>query len=944
MFRGRLPFSLSYTALSALVAGIVVTLVLFVGLRRLEHDRMVLEFQQRSNIRIAAVRQGLDDAVHLLKVLNQLFATYQPVTREQFHSFTKPLLESNPYMQAFAFHRMVRGTDRGAYEEAMRRRYSGFEMTQLVDGKLRPARPEGLHLIVDYLEPMNGNEPAFGLDVSTNVHQMEVTRRAIDTGKPASTGLQRLAQADERHRGFLVIMPVYRLGAVLDSVEARRSAAIGDTAAVVVAGELIGKVLQAGGLLDTTDIDVSVYAADTASEGDLAFRTGSPPAATASQGIFPRWLFYNQPQAKSASFDVAGWPWRVVVSAKPDAFSARHKASLYGLIAGGMISILAAAYLHMLVARSKRVQKLVDRRTVELRLANQLLTEDIAARKRAEAALQLRERAIEASANAIIITTANASDYAIEYVNPAFERITGYRDDEVLGRSFSILWGEDHDHPGIGEVLAAARDKRAGHAVLQTYSKDGSLFWSDVHMAPFKDAGGRVNHFVVALYDITATKRYEAELEFQANRDSLTGLANHKLLRDRLTQAVADAGRHANPVWTVLINLDRFKLVNDTLGHRAGDALLKHVAERLQSAVCETATVARLGGDEFVLVFAERDAGKLMAATVQRLMDSIASPVMIEGYEFVTNCSVGIAVCPGDGEEPETLIKHAGIAMNRAKEMGGKDFQFYASSMNERTLERLRIEGDLRNALERGEFILHYQPQVDLAGGNVIGMEALIRWRHPVLGLVPPSRFIALAEEMGLIVPIGAWVLKTACVQNVAWQRAGLGELRVAVNLSARQFYQQDLVASMAAVLKETGLAPHCLEIELTESMMMTDVEQTVDILGRLKALGVQVSIDDFGTGYSSLNYLKRFPIDVLKIDQSFVHDIAADGADAAIVLSVISLAHSLRLKVLAEGVETEEQLAFLRRNGCDSIQGYFFSPPLAAEAFEEVLRQGRRL
>ncbi|MDQ7968664.1 MAG: GGDEF domain-containing phosphodiesterase, partial [Oxalicibacterium faecigallinarum] len=327
-----------------------------------------------------------------------------------------------------------------------------------------------------------------------------------------------------------------------------------------------------------------------------------------------------------------------------------------------------------------------------------------------------------------------------------------------------------------------------------------------------------------------------------------------------------------------------------------------------------------------------------------RLTDAIAQPLTIDRQDFVTRSSVGVSVYPADGVEPETLIKHADIAMYRAKETGRNNFQFYTSEMNERALERLRIEGDLRLAIERDEFLLYYQPQVDLVSKKIIGVEALIRWQHPELGMVPPARFISLAEETGLIVPIGNWVIREACRQSKVWQDEGFIGLRTAVNLSARQFAQQNLVQSIQDALTTTSLLPASLEIELTESLVMADVEQAIGILRDMKTLGVQLSIDDFGTGYSSLSYLKRFPIDVLKIDRSFVNDITTDPDDAAIVTSIISLAHSLRLSVIAEGVETREQLDYLQQHGCDQIQGYFFSRPVTAEFMTQMLRDGIRL
>ncbi len=567
-------------------------------------------------------------------------------------------------------------------------------------------------------------------------------------------------------------------------------------------------------------------------------------------------------------------------------------------------------------------------------------------RQAAEDALYLHQRAIEASTNPMMITSANAPEYSIEYVNPAFERITGYSAAEVIGRSPRFLHKNDGDQHGLNEIRDALGEQREGLAVLRNYRKDGTLFWNELHIAPVRDEDGVVRHFVATQYDITEVKKYEAELQHLANHDTLTGLPNRALLRDRLRQSIAYSARSALPMWLVFVDLDRFKLVNDSLGHKAGDEMLREIAVRLQSSVRKTDTVARLGGDEFVLILLERPDGLAGqgAATVQRIMDTVAQPLMIEGHEFFPTCSMGVAVYPTDGNDPETLMTHADVAMYRAKELGRNNFQFYAAAMNAQTLERLHMESELRHALARDEFVLHYQPQVDLRSGRVVGMEALLRWNHPEFGMVSPASFIGLAEETGLIDQIGTWVLRTACAQNKAWQLGGMRNLCVAVNLSARQFGKVDLTRSIKDILHETKLAPKYLEIELTESMVMTDVECAISTLRELKAIGVKLSIDDFGTGYSSLSYLKRFPIDVLKIDRSFVRDIALDTDDAAIVASIISLSHNLKLNVIAEGVETKEQLTYLRQHGCDEMQGYYFSKPVSAERFEQILKDGREL
>ena len=624
---------------------------------------------------------------------------------------------------------------------------------------------------------------------------------------------------------------------------------------------------------------------------------------------------------------------------------ANHRGSLYVLLGGLLSSLLATAYVFQLVTRNSVIARITGERTAALQFANLRLSEDIAARMHNEQSLRLRERIIEVSANAIILCSADAPGYLIEYVNPAFERITGYAAGEVIGQRLEDLQGPEQGRQDMHEITAALREQREGKAIVRNFRKDGSSYWSELFVAPVRDDGdGPVSHFVVAQYDISTVMRFEQELEFQARHDILTGLANRALLRERLEQAMAVTRRSGQPLWVVFIDLDRFKFVNDTLGHDAGDLVLKNVAERLCDATREVDTVARLGGDEFVLLLPQHGNGEPGAAILQRIQDAVAQPLQLGEYEFFLSCCMGVAVYPDDGVDADTLIKHADIAMYRAKEQGRGHWQFYASSMNAGTLERLELESELRHALERGQFHLEYQPQLDLASGAVVGMEALLRWQHPQLGRVPPASFIGLAEEMGLIIPIGDWVLRTACAQARAWQLAGHGPLRLAVNLSARQFKQKNLLHAVAQVLADTGLDAAHLELELTESMVMHDVEQATTIMAKLKALGVQLSIDDFGTGYSSLAYLRHFPIDVLKIDKTFVSDITHSIDDAAIVRAIISLAHSLRLKVIAEGVETEQQLAFLRQHGCDQMQGYLFSRPLAAPAFETLLLEGSML
>ena len=570
--------------------------------------------------------------------------------------------------------------------------------------------------------------------------------------------------------------------------------------------------------------------------------------------------------------------------------------------------------------------------------------EDIYERKRSEEALRLRLRVIESSSNGIMITDSTVSDNPIIYVNPAFERITGYASQEALGRSMLFLLGDDQEQIEFMEIQVALHEHRKGNAVLRNYRKDGSLFWSDLSVSPVQDETGQVAHFVWIINDVTEREQHAELLEYQANHDALTGLPNRNLLADRITQTLASARRYNGQVAVLFVDLDNFKFVNDSLGHALGDRMLIIQADRLNKSIRSADTVARYGGDEFVIVVSNLEKSEDAAVVARNIQQLISRPFTLDGHEFGITCSIGISIYPKDGQDVDSLLKNADAAMYRAKEQSRNTFQFYTSEMNERVVERLLLERHLRHALEMGQLEVFYQPQVELAGGRIIGVEALLRWHSPELGLVSPSRFIPLAEETGLIVPIGEWVLRSCCMQNKAWQDAGLPHLIMAVNLSARQLQKKDLAGFIRILLRESGLEPRYLELEIVESMVMQDVEGVVTIMKELKGLGVQLAMDDFGTGYSSLSYLKRFPFDKLKIDLSFVRDITIDPESAAIARAIIAMAHNLNLRAIAEGVETEEQLAYLRLHGCDEIQGFYVSPPVTAEEFELLLRENRWL
>lgn len=437
-----------------------------------------------------------------------------------------------------------------------------------------------------------------------------------------------------------------------------------------------------------------------------------------------------------------------------------------------------------------------------------------------------------------------------------------------------------------------------------------------------------------------------AELNHLAYHDVLTDLPNRILFEDRLTQALILAERNRQTLGVLFLSLDRFKKIHDTLGRAIGDRLLQEVAERLRSSAHQSETVARFDGDEFALLLTQIGGteGEDVVEVIFQINESLKLPFVVDGHELFITASVGITLYPDDGADAPTLLRNADAALYRAKEQGGDNYQFYTADMNAKAMKRLTLENSLRRALERNEFEVYYQPVLDTNTRKIVGMEALLRWHHPDLGLVQPIEFIPLAEDTGMIVPIGEWVLRTACAQSKSWQEAGFVPLALAVNLSARQFQQQNLSEVVVLILRETGLNAHDLELELTESSIMKNAESAVKTLGALKALGVKIAIDDFGTGYSSLGYLKHLPIDTLKIDRSFVCDVTANPDDAALVMAIITLAHNLRLKVVAEGVDSEEQLSFLHLLRCDEWQGYLFSKPLPVEAFEELLLKEQNL
>jgi diguanylate cyclase (GGDEF)-like protein/PAS domain S-box-containing protein len=539
----------------------------------------------------------------------------------------------------------------------------------------------------------------------------------------------------------------------------------------------------------------------------------------------------------------------------------------------------------------------------------------------------------------------------VTYLNRKAEEMTGWHREEARGRPMADVFRliESLGGPADGNTAGiATQEEQAARETADSTNcilvrRDGFECGIERKVTPIQDQDGNVTGAVVAFHDVTEARAKSLEMSHLAQHDPLTDLPNRVLFNDRLTQAIALADRQGKQLAVLFVDLDHFKKINDSLGHDVGDKLLQSIAGRLIACVRRSDTVSRLGGDEFVVLLAQVEHAEDAAYTARKILRALAAPHLIDNKDFDISVSIGVSTYPSDGQDAEGLMNRADNAMYEAKEHGRNNFQFFRHEMHARLAERQSLEADLRCALGRKEFLLHYQPKLNLQTGAITGVEALIRWLHPQRGMMYPAQFVSMAEECGLMAPIGQWVLLEACKQAQAWRDSGLGVVPVSVNVSAAEFGAKDFLSGVRAVLIATGVEPQHLELELTESVLMHDAEAAVVTLAKLKVMGVQLAIDDFGTGYSSFTYLRRFPSDALKLHQSFVHEITADTGDAAIVSAMINLGRSLKQRVIAEGVETRAQLKFLQRHRCGEAQGYYFSPPVVAEQAGRLFKDGIR-
>jgi len=889
---------------------VVILLLTFDNYRsaiREEEDAARNRFQATAREQIAQLRDRTDSLVHQADILRRQMAFAPAETQAHFAEIVAPVLQRHP--------------------EILR-----LGLVRVENGNARPLISAGSQQGSALPEPAD------------TVAFQDGIRAAIGAGTSVATAPYALPAGNDSHRNAVLI-----LSPVVGSNT--QAAPVRDLLYIEISiDEVVRETLGSDTWRERTDTRqrFEFELIDTTAPG--------PPLARTPD-------FHIGASTYADGMDFADRHW-LVIAANNRMHSPLPSADAGTQVFSGVsLGALAAFILYVLQTRADAIRRQVHEKTLALGEANtsleqyvkalgetnRLLESEVGKHARAENLLRetttLQRAILDCAEYAIIYTDASG---IIRVMNPAAERMFGYRADELIGHQTPLIfhtaediagWTLAHKSGGFAALAAEAGTRLAESHELIMRRNDGSSFPANISVSVVRNGVQQLRGYLGIVADITQRHDAEYRIRHLAHYDSLTSLPNRTLLNEHLLEVIQGARTRQRGVAVLFTDLDRFKYVNDTLGHQAGDELLLAVALRLRACVRDGDLVARTGGDEFVVVLDNLDEGSVPEDLAERILASLARPFELCGRHLTVTLSIGIALYPNDGLDGAALIKNADAAMYLAKERGRNNFQFFDHGLSERYSERLELENHLRHALDENQLMLFYQPQVDTLSGELIGMEALIRWRHPDGTMVPPDKFIPIAEESGLIVQIGAWVLHEACRQNHAWQQEGICRVPMGVNLSARQFDDAGLLATIQSALLESGLPAAYLDLELTESLVMRNPEHTRSLLAECKKLGLQLSVDDFGTGYSSLSNLKRFPIDRLKIDRSFISDIVTEADDAAIAQTIVAMAHTLRLEVIAEGVETEAQLSLLRRWRCDAYQGYLCSRPLSAVDMTRMLR-----
>jgi diguanylate cyclase (GGDEF)-like protein len=928
--------------------------------------------------------------------LRARFNTPEAVTRQQFKLYVADLSLSTefPGLQVLNYATYVPAAEKHGFEERLRNDKDLAPAVAKEFSVTPPGERSEYHPIT-FIEPLIGNEQALGKDMGALPEALKALQQARDSGRLTSSGRKIHIKEREADLGLALRLPVYRANWLQDTVETRRAAYLGSVGAGFRLADMMRDVTAGNAaalrlrLFDggSTQGDVRAHvqddpmAAPLVTEGALLFDSAKGDTAIAAQannfgtahGVFRRTL----------AFQFAGRAWVVQVSEGAASVVGRPEraAPWLLLLCGLAVSGLLSGIVFSLTTSRSRAQAIALAMTHHLRVGERQLEEaqhvalrDDMQRRKGDLRLRLEYEVAQLLLNdgepAHVISRALEAvcrhlrwDYGsvwgigkdgIARCGASWHAGNDVAIEQFVGISRSLEYGRDEGSLGRAwasdealhiDTLSAQRDftrdalaSQAGLAagLIVPMKAAGSIaaleFFSRAPHAIDADLTDSVRAIALQIAQYMQRKRAETELRHMASHDALTGLANRSALQLGLARAIKRSNRHQKRFAVMFVDFDGFKRFNDTLGHGVGDAMIKACGERLAGVLREDDTAARFGGDEFVLVLENLTKASDAAVVAEKVLSCCAEPLVIDGRELRVTACIGVSIYPEDGADGETLVKNADTAMYRAKDKGHGSCQFYAAQMNAQGAERLVLEDGLRRAIERGELELHYQPKMDLHTQRIVGVEALMRWRHPTLGLVSPAQFISIAEDTGLIVPLGKWALQTACAVARDWQQRGLPPLQMSVNLSPRQLTSPTLIADISEVLATSGLDPTLLELEITEGAMMKSPEQAAALLQEIRGMGIGLAIDDFGTGYSSLSYLTRFPLSTVKIDRSFVHDLSTHPDAQALIQGIITLAHGLRMKVVAEGVETAEQLAYLRSHGCDQIQGYWLCKPMPAQ------------
>ena len=918
--RWRMPGIISLTG-AALALGLVIT----VAAVSLAFMSLLQDEEAAFGVEVGAIKdnlvQRLASADEVLHGMRMLFDASSAVDADEFQVIGSDIVANYSFIKGVMYLPFIADDERDYFEAAQREEgYPTFSINTFKDGRYLPAERRPRYFPIVYLEPFSPlASQRLGLDLFQQPEMQAYLQYAIDSGAATAAIPNKATQVDE----YLVFKAIYadKPKTNQDAVEQRKNLISGFVAINVDARKLLS--------LDNIDHRVSVaVAARPTLDPDRQVGLLKYDAAAGSKDDH---MEYGRLE-RTRNVLIGEQQYVLKFQRGLHWVDFSYQLLSVVLLAGSLFTFLLWSLARSTQARAADLK----RRNQEIEQLVELRTQELATAK---------ERALvtlESIADGVITADARG---VIDYLNPVAERLSGWSEQEAVGKPIADLFRvidektqQEVANPVLLCLSSGLPFMRQENTIF--VNRHGENLAINESAAPIRDRNGQITGVVLIFHDVSSARRLTQQMSWQATHDALTGLPNRIMLQDFLEAALEFAAQSGHALAVMFLDLDRFKIVNDTLGHDVGDGLLREVAERLKEGLRGSDIVGRLGGDEFLIIASEIKDNTAIVMMAERLLKVFHKPFTLGEAEFFASTSIGISVYPEDGTTPDVLMKKADSAMYRVKTQGKNNYGFYSKEADQGTQERFTLEADLRHALERQELLLHYQPQVSAMTGNVTGFEALIRWNHPGRGMIPPLEFLPLAEETGLIVEIGDWVMREACRQNQAWQQAGLAKVTIAVNIAHAQFIRPTLPAEVKRVLEDTGLAPQFLELELTESILAANAEEAATRLKELKMAGIKLSIDDFGTGYSSLFYLKNFPLDSVKVDRCFIKDIETDRNDAEITTAIIAMSHSLNLSVVAEGVETATQLDFLRQKSCDTVQGYYYSPAVPAEQARAFLEK----